>query len=126
MIELYVVVTLFALGYMINQSDTSKKTKQSQTINKSEIPSVNNIYDSRFCDVANSFAQKRSHSMVEASKNPARTGVISRNYKLNEEIQKKDQPLMKKRMKLMSGEEVDEMEFTHNNMIPFFKTKYGL
>uniref|UniRef100_A0A6C0BEJ7 DUF5899 domain-containing protein n=1 Tax=viral metagenome TaxID=1070528 RepID=A0A6C0BEJ7_9ZZZZ len=120
MIELYVVVTLFALGYMINQSDTSKKTKQSQTINKSEIPSVNNIYDSRFCDVANSFAQKRSHSMVEASKNPARTGVISRNYKLNEEIQKKDQPLMKKRMKLMSGEEVDEMEFTHNNMIPFF------
>ena len=114
MIELYVVVTLFAIGYLINQNNGSKPSggMVRSTVNVHEVPSMNNVYDSRYTGIANVATQKRSNVMVAAAKNPERTGVISRNFKLNEESNGK--------VKLLSGEVVDKTSFQHNNMVPFY------
>lgn len=115
MIELYVVVTLCAIGYFMNQSSTgSKRTIPKSNLNVNELPSMNNIYDSRFTGKANFETQKRSHAMLQASRNPEKTGVISKNFKLNEESN---------RIKLLSGQVVDEQSFMHNNMVPYYGGK---
>lgn len=121
MIELYVVVTLFAIGYLINQNNSggAKTVPNKNTLSRNELPSMNNIYDSRYTGVANAATQRLSHNMVNAARNPAQTGVISKNYKLNNEAA--GAPL--KKIKLMSGEVVDESTFKHNNMQPFYGGK---
>lgn len=115
MIELYVVVTLFAIGYMINQSERPSRQVDKRSLTKGELPSMNNIYDSRYTGMVNAGTQRLSHKMTEAAKNPSVSGVISRNYKTNEEDTK---PL--KKIRLMTGEAVDQTEFSHNNMVPYF------
>lgn len=114
MIELYVVGTLFAIGYLINQNNATKqKTDLPARLPVGELASMNNIYDSRYTGLANFETQKRSHAMTNAAKNPDVTGVISKNFKLNNEGKGK-------KIRLMSGEEVDSATFVHNNMVPYY------
>ena len=121
MIELYVVVTLFAVGYLMNQNNTFSKSRNiaPQLINKNEIPSLNNIYDSKYSNVADITTKRRAHMMAKSSMNPSQSGVISRNFKLNSEAAGK--PI--KKIKLLSGEEVDESSFSHNNQVPYYGGK---
>lgn len=116
MIELYVVVTLFALGYLINQNSGGLRnsTPRPSSVNLKTMPSMNNVYDSRYTGIANYKTQRKSQAMIEASKYPEKTGVISRNFKLNTDG---------KKVKLLSGEEVDESTFLHNNMVPYYGGK---
>lgn len=119
MIELYVVVTLFAIGYLMNNNNGGSSTPQRATMSRRELPSMNNIYDSRYTGVANSTTQRLSEASVLASRDPVKTGVISRNFKVNNEAS--GMPL--KKVKLMTGDVVDEKMFKHNNMQPFYGSK---
>ena len=123
MIELYVVATLFAVGYLMNQSSKNQKPTPpanpvKQKLFKGEVPSMNSIYDSNYYDIANAVTQKKSNTMINASRVPDKTRVLSRNFKRNEEDRK---PL--KKVTLLSGEDVDSSQFTHNNMVPFYGGK---
>lgn len=120
MIELYFLITLGAIGYMMNTTYNTKYKQNGEKhkirINKSNIPSVNNIYDSNFsrqCDVA---MAKRVAKVYNASQDPVKTAVISKNFPYE-----KDE-MMAKKIKTLSGEYVDEGSFLRDAQ-PFFGTR---
>jgi hypothetical protein len=115
MIEVYVVVTLFAIGYLMNKNAPQKVSQQqTQKVNTKMMPSMNNVYSSGYTGYADAVAQKRSHAMLTQSVQPSKTGVISKNFKLNEEDDG---------VHLLSGEVVSRKEFVHGNMVPYFGGK---
>ena len=112
MIELYVVVTLFAIGYLMNKK--IPVTEPATNVNKKMMPSINNVYSSGYTGYSDAMTQKRSHAMVKKAAAPAKTGVISKNFKLNTEDDG---------VRLLSGEVVPTTDFVHGNMVPFFGGK---
>ena len=64
MIELYVVVTLFAIGYLMNKKIPATET--ATNVNKSMMPSINNVYSSGYTGYADAMTQKRSHAMTKS------------------------------------------------------------
>lgn len=115
MIELYILVTLGAIGYIVNANHSKKQVVSNKhKIPKHHIPSVNNIYDSQFYNHANSIIDRKVEKMYNKAENPIKTGVISKEFPFN-----KDEKMAKK-VKLMTGEYVDEAEFVHKNMTPYF------
>ncbi len=110
MIEVYVLATLVAMGYLMNK--TSKPTEiDSKLLNLREMPSQDNIYSSHFSKKVDAFENQRATKMYEKSLDPIKNNVISRNYGL-------DKP--KQKVKSLTGEYIDVENFTHNNMVPFF------
>lgn len=107
MIELWVILTLAALGYMINKSASQvKSTFQLQsdnnsTLNKGEIPSYTNIYSSTNFKKTQQQERRRAAKMHCQSQNPSKTNVIPK-------------------VKSLTGEYMDPNDFRHNNMTPFF------
>jgi hypothetical protein len=104
MLELYIVLTLCALGYVINKKVGSGKLQHMSIPsfelkeNKKNIPT---IYESKeFANVQRKEIIK-ARKMHDASKEPQKTNVIPR-------------------IKSLSGDYVDPDSFTHNNMTPFF------
>jgi hypothetical protein len=110
MIEVYVLATLVAMGYLMNK--TSKPTEiESKYLNLRELPSQDNIYSSQFSQKVDAFEKQRASKMFEKSQSPAMNNVISRNFGLEQE---------KPKIKSLTGEYIHTENFTHNNMVPFF------
>lgn len=109
MLEAYVVITLGALGYLLNSMNKTVKST-TLSINKKETPSMNTIYDSQYFTDADNIEKTRAAKEYNKSLDPASTNVISKNYAL-------DKP---KKIKSISGQYIATEEFTHNNMVPFF------
>lgn len=110
MIEVYVLATLVAMGFLMNK--TSKPTDiESKHLNLRELPSQDNIYTSQFSQKVDAFERQRASKMFEESKDPAKYNVISRNFGLEQE---------KPKIKSLTGEYIKTENFTHNNMVPFF------
>lgn len=115
MIELYFLVTLAAIGFMVNTTQNKKSViSQKNKIPKSNIPSVNNVYDSQFYRKSQQISQNRVNTMYQASQNPVRTGVISKNF-----AYEKDEHMAKK-VKSLTGEYIDESNFLNKNIKPYF------
>lgn len=117
MIEAYVILTLGAIGYLLNKSHQKIETGQRSTISKYEEPSMKNIYSSDFSQETLRRTGEKAHKMHEASKNPKQTGVISMNYPFTKETQEQQQ---EERIMSLTGEYMNNNNFTHNNMMPFF------
>ena len=118
MIELYVLATLGAIGYLANKTNNQKKVYNDRMkLRKSDIPSMNNAYTSTFAQETKNITAEKAARMYQKSQNPVASKVINQNYP-----QQKTHPVQKK-FKSMSGEEVDESHFKHNNMIPFFGSR---
>lgn len=116
MLELYVILTLGAIGYLLNQSSTSDgNSKLSYT--KNEKPSMDTVYNSKFADETLKITGQNATKMYNMSQNPKKSGVISQNFNLMKE-NKED--VMKNKVKTLAGEYIDKTEFTHNNAVPFF------
>ena len=115
MIELYFLVTLAAIGFMVNTTQ-NKKTVVSykNKLPKSSIPSVNNIYDAHFYKQSEAITANKVKKMFDASSNPVKTGVISRDF-----AYEKDQHMAKK-VKSLTGEYIDETSFLNKNVQPYF------
>lgn len=111
MIELYVLSTLAAMGYLLNKSSQTVSSKSSR-LNVHELPSQDSIYTSNFSKQVRDIEEKKAAKAFAASKRPGETNVISKNFAVNNEG--------RKRIKSLSGKYIDSEEFTHNNMVPFF------
>ena len=134
MIEVYLLVTLAALGYMMNSVNQKKQTNN--IVFKKPVPihgrgpchhsqGHQNAYNSREYDYVQQNVLDRSTFMYQKAKNPSRTGVITRTYPLEKDVVKSplDDTIETKpaqKIRLMTGETVDAEHFTFNNMTPYF------
>lgn len=97
MLEVYVVLSLSAIGYLLNSMNNSVKPKKSE-INKFEMPSMSNIYNSDYAKKTEETERKIAEKAYKEALQP-----------------KKSQRIMS-----LAGELIDEEDFKHNNMEPYF------
>ena len=98
-----------------------------------DIPSMNNIYDSRYFDKVKADEQNRSNKLYEYSKKPYESGIVSKtasssmfNRKFYSEINDNNgsgnEGLNDNNYTYsLTGEKVPLSSFHHNNMTPFLK-----
>jgi hypothetical protein len=93
MIEVYVLLALGAIGYVLNATNKEQKITFTPTnpnmMKKGERPSMKDAYESKHYKTSQKIEKKKANKMFEKSKDPVKTGVIDKN-------------------------------FAHNNMVPFF------
>ena len=97
MLEVYVVLAVGALGYLLNNLNNSVKSSKLQ-VNKNEIPNNKNVYDSSYSRDALSTERHIAEKAYKQALQPRKTN----------------------RVMTMAGEMVDKDAFTHNNMEPYF------
>ena len=120
MIELYVLITLGIFGYMLNTRGTNTRGTDTRTrgVDHWESPSMQNIYNSSYASAAENKTQQRAAAKFQQSLQPMKTGVISKNYyHEKEDIQEEKRKHM---IKSLTGELINDNEFTHNNMTPYY------
>jgi hypothetical protein len=85
-------------------------------LNATDIPSMNNIYDSKYWNKVRNDEQELSNDLYKKAKNPLIEGVVPRsayasdfNGEINSEI------------KSLTGDYINAANFKHNNMQPFLK-----
>jgi hypothetical protein len=89
-----------------------------------DVPSMNNIYESKYWDKVRKDEQSRSDKMYEKSKSPFETGIVatpayaSMFQTLSDD---NDNLLSNDIVPSLSGNNISIENFTHNNMQPFFK-----
>lgn len=89
-----------------------------------DIPSMNNIYSSKYWNKIREDEQKRSDNMYEKSKNPFETGVIAKPAysDMFMPINKSNTPNdTRQYISSLTGEKISTENFTHNNMQPFLR-----
>lgn len=89
-----------------------------------DIPSMNNIYSSKYWDKVRTDEQNMSNKMYEKAKSPFETGIITKPaysdmfYKFNSQ---KDDNNANSYVASLTGEKIKYENFTHNNMQPFLR-----
>jgi hypothetical protein len=116
MLELYVLATLGAMGYLLNKSNKNDISSKANALNVHEMPSQNTVYDSTHFQKAKAIEEKKATKMFELSQNAKKNNVINKNYG----AMKDEYSSNKSKVKSLTGEYVNETEFTHNNMVPYF------
>ena len=115
MIELYVLLTLGIFGYLLNAKNSDVKSMDAQRFSKkgdkNEIPLMST-------STAEDITQRKAVSKFEQSRHPLKTGVISNNF--YDEKSELQQEKKKQMIKSLTGDLVDEEEFIHNNMVPYY------
>ena len=133
-IELYAIGALLGLGYLFTQRKSptaqpkpSDPDVEFKLVPASEVPSTNTVYDSRHYEASQVVESQFAKDSFEKSFNPQKTGVISREFR--EKGQHGGRDLRtgtagKKRYRSsLSGVELEEDTFRHNNMTPFFGSR---
>lgn len=118
MLEVYVLLTLGALGYLLNKSDAKITKSTKDVVNRNEIPSMRNAYESTYTRTADQTVQQKATKKYQQAEDPMKTAVISNNYHFMKEgdTAKKQEEMVKS----LTGDFVDRKDFTHNNMVPFY------
>jgi hypothetical protein len=115
MIELYVLVSLAAVGYIVNnQIKKTSPSSQQYSLSKGQMPSPADVYHSQYFQNAQNITNRRADQMYKASQKPIKTGVIDKNFGFDKERH------MQSKIKSLTGEYVAPDSFKHNNMIPYF------
>lgn len=117
MIEVYVLLTLSALGYLLNKSSnsTSDSGTKKDTLELNDVPSMKNIYESKHYDKTDNILRQRAKEKHKASFKPKQSGVISYNYDLIKDENENEEQIMS-----LSGEYLQKNDFIHNNMKPYY------
>ena len=115
MIELYLLATLAGLGYILNKKQV-KDTFAPTGFNKRDIPSSEDTYQSQHLVDVWRQEQKKSDKYYKDSLNPKETNVI---HRAHTDIKGEEDQGHNFKSKL-TGVEIPNEEFVHNNMIPFF------
>ena len=95
MIEVYVILGLGAIGYMLNSISKKNVVLDSNTelvLNKNQQPSMNTVYNSTYYTKADEIDRKKGKKAYDSSKT----------------------------VKSLTGLRIPEDKFIHNNMQPFF------
>ena len=118
MLELYAFISLLGLGYLLSKKTTIPQNANMR-INQNEMPSQNNIYDSNYQDAVNRLEAIKAQQSFRKSENPNTNRVINRQYR-----DQRDDASEKKTFKsALSGMEIPQSDFVHNNMTPFFGSR---
>jgi len=87
-----------------------------------DIPSMNNIYSSRYWDKVKEDEQSRSDTLYEKSKSPYKTGIVAKPANSDmftrthyNELSNDDN------ISSLTGEKMEKNDFAHNNMTPFLR-----
>lgn len=114
MIEVYVIVTLGAIGILLNKynNDNGMDKGGMVSINKNEIPSMENVYKSQYTNKVDAIMNKRASQFYEKAQNPKKTNVIPKDFRSSNTTSDV--------INSMTGELIDASQFTHNNMMPFY------
>jgi len=88
-------------------------------LNSTDIPSMNNIYESKYWDKVRNEEQSLSDDLYNKSKNPFISGVVSRPsyasaFGGNDDVNSAEFPSL-------TGNNINIANFKHNNMQPFLK-----
>jgi hypothetical protein len=118
MIEVYVLLTLGALGYLLNKSTNEVKQGKSDVVNVNEVPSMRNVYDSKHAQKVDDLTRLKASKKFVASNNPKATGVINHNYQFmkDQKVEEKEQEMVRS----LTGDYMNKNDFTHNNMVPYY------
>ena len=119
MLELYVLLTLGAIGYYVNKNSKEISEGEKNVINKNEKPSMRNIYDAEHFLEAEKITGEKAQCNFNNADDLGPKKIISKNYWFMKDL--KDKP--KEKILSLSGEYVNQDELKHNNMIPFYGSK---
>jgi hypothetical protein len=118
MIEVYVILTLLGLGYIMNQlKDPETIATDIRRVNPSDVPSHNNVYHS----TAMARAQQEEVSAATESYQKSVNGltvdrVINRRHDLFSASADR-----KTVSSQLAGVDIPQDQFIHNNMVPFYR-----
>lgn len=118
MIEVYVLLTLGTLGYLLNKSSNQVKKTSNKIVNVGEMPSMKNIYESTHSKKVDSITRAKAAKKYDESSVSRKTGVISDNYtfmKDDDKAKQEDDMIVS-----LSGGYIRRDDFKHNNMVPFY------
>jgi len=95
--------------------------------NDNDIPSMNNIYSSKYWDKVKDDEQKRSDNLYKLSKTPYQTGIIAKpayadmfaRIDTNDDISGMNE--QDDYVSSLTGEKMNKGDFSHNNMTPFLR-----
>lgn len=119
MLEVYVLITLSAIGFMLNQATNTNKKSYGEP-KQNEVPSMDNVYNSRNFERSDKIVRGKANKMYEASRNPAVSGVISKNHHFDKEKPVNDR---EEHIRSLTGKYMQSQEFVHNNMTPYFGSR---
>lgn len=112
MIEVYVLLSLLGIGYVINQNRSVSMRAGTSQIHRSETPSMNHLYDSTYLQHArDTEAQKARQAFESAKANPLK--VVPFEKRAFEKA-----PTVRSSL---ADIDIPADEFEHNNMLPFFR-----
>lgn len=92
--------------------------------NHNDIPSMNNIYSSKYWEKVKEDEQKRSNKLYEKAKTPYETGIVAKpSYSdMFARIDSANDPHTSENfVSSLSGEMINKGDFSHNNMTPFLR-----
>jgi hypothetical protein len=126
--EAYASAALGGLGYAFTQNqDPYVNLVNNTSITPGDIPSMKNIYDSKYWDEVRQHEFQESTNSWNAAKNPLQTGVVPRPAYHDQFV-----PIMPdfkadvsatptQDVMSLTGETIPVEQFVHNNMQPFYK-----
>ena len=114
MLPLYVLIVLAGAGYYATKDTKSTRGDGEPQVSRNDLPSMNDIYESNYVDQTNAQLERINSRSSERALAPQKTGVISKNYRLNNDVPKES---VESRL---AGVEIPADDFTHNNMVPYF------
>lgn len=90
-------------------------------LNPEDIPSMNNIYSSKYWEKVRNDEQVRANDKFSKSKDPFQTGIISNTINPNDNYSSVDFKNDSQYVYSLTGEKIEKDHFTHNNMQHFLK-----
>jgi hypothetical protein len=115
MIPLYILLVIAGVGYYVNKKNFEKEQGKLR-YTRNDVPSMQNIYESRYVEQADTILRNKATRMHTKSLSPSESGVVSRNHALNN-MGQHDASGIKSNL---AGVEIPFEQFKHNNMMPFF------
>jgi hypothetical protein len=114
MIPIYILSVLVATGYYLSKNSLKQAPGGDEPVYPvADEPSGRSIYDSNKSREVEAELYGRANTQFEKSQEPYNTGVISQNYRANEEASTRV-------TSRLAGVDIPKEEFVHNNMMPFF------
>lgn len=108
MIELYVIMTLLGIGYVVNQQGKPNQKMKALKMPPNMAPTTKNVYSSDMQGIVKKMEMEKARAAFAKSLQKLDQGhVVNR-----------DKSIL---VSTLAGKEVPKADFKHNNMVPFFK-----
>jgi len=118
--ELYAGAVLNGVGYALNKErDVLKRTET--RVNPRELPSMQNIYKSKYYDTTRADEFDRATIKWQDSQNPLETGIVPKPAYADMFASPLGDNINNQKIHTMAGKYISPEQFSHNNMQPFIR-----